>query len=343
MSNPPVVVLSDQHCHSWSAFSTVGPDGVNSRLRIILDEILRAAKMLLKEGGSTMILCGDLFHVRGSVRPSVMNPVQATFAEIAAMGITVIALAGNHDLEDADANELGNAMQSLGQIAGFHPVTSPTMRGHRAFLPWYAKLDDLREQMAKYGHKDRDCFIHAPVNGVIKGLPDIGLTPQEIATFGFNRVFVGHFHNHVYFPGNIWSVGATTHQTWSDPDTLAGFMMVYDDHVEHHLSHAPSFVDLKDPADITPIVIKGNYVRLKLVDVTEAEIKSFREELIDMGALGVQLLATKKTEATRAATITSGATLEASVNEYIEKDVVGDMKNDILAAAVAVIMEARSK
>ena len=146
MTNP-YGVASDVHCHSWSAFSTVDADGVNSRLRIILDELLRAAKVLKKRGGNRLIICGDLFHVRGSVKPSVMNPTYETFEQISKMGIDVDAIAGNHDLEGNDSDELGNAMQTLGAIRGFTPITSPRVNEQFAFFPWYAKLDHLRDAM----------------------------------------------------------------------------------------------------------------------------------------------------------------------------------------------------
>jgi DNA repair exonuclease SbcCD nuclease subunit len=344
----PYALLSDIHCHAWSAFSTVDPDGVNSRLRIILNELMRAARLLKVRKGDTMVLAGDLFHVRGSVKPSVMNPVFETFREISRMGINVYSIAGNHDLEGSDADELGNAMQALGSIGAFYPITEPTKvdtGAHRIFLlPWYSKLDALRHQLKNFdGAKDHDSIIHAPVNGVVKGIPDIGLTPDELADFGFNRVFAGHFHNHVAFPRRVWSIGATTHQTWNDPGSLAGFMMVYPDRVEHIPTEAPQFVDLTKPEHISPTVVKCNYVRLKLTEVSEADIKAYRDELESMGALAVSIIATKKTEATRESKIKSGTSLEESVAIFIDKDAAYSDKTALQAEAASILMEVRSK
>ena len=59
------VQLSDLHFHNWSAFAKTNDDGVNSRLRIILNETIRAAhklKELRKAKGGTMVLGGDLFQ-----------------------------------------------------------------------------------------------------------------------------------------------------------------------------------------------------------------------------------------------------------------------------------------
>lgn len=348
----PYALLSDIHCHDWSAFATVEEDGVNSRLRIILNELLRAASSLLGRGGDTMILAGDLFHVRGSVKPSVMNPVFETFQKISNMGITVYSIAGNHDLEGSDADTLGNAMQTLGAIEDFYPITEPTRvsiysaEATLLLLPWYSKLNRLREEMANVVAPERgkfDLIIHAPVNGVVKGIPDIGLTPEELAALKYKRVFAGHFHNHVEFPGRVWSVGATTHQTWNDPGSLAGFVMVYPDRVEHIPTIAPHFVDLTKPEHISPTVVKGNYVRLKLTEVSEADIKAYRDELVSMGALAVSIIATKKTAATRASKIKSGSSLEESVAVYIDKDAIYSDKAALQAEAASILMEVRSK
>lgn len=320
----PYLIVSDIHCHSWSQFATTNEDGVNSRLRIILDELERVADILKSKGGCTMIIAGDLFHVRGSIKPSVMNPVLQCFENIRDKVVDIHAIAGNHDLEGTNADVLGNAMEALSFLDEFYAYTGPGLTRSRhqtiRLLPWYQKLDDLREQIAKHANPEHDLVIHAPVDGVIKGLPDHGLTPEELADFGYKRVFSGHYHNYVDFGNGVYSCGATTHQTWSDPGTTAGALLVYPDRVEHIPTQAPLFVDLKDPDEITERVIRGNYVRLKLADVTEAEIKLFRKELEDMGALGVNIQATKKATGTRNTNVKAGASLEVSVNDYIRDD-----------------------
>lgn len=364
MTDKPYALCSDVHCHSWSAFATTNSDGVNSRLQIILDELMACATELRSRGGDKMIIAGDLFHVRGSVKPSVMNPVMDTFGKIERMGVFVEAIAGNHDLEGKDASQIGNAMQALGALRGFNPITKPSFTkavqdggytgNAKIFMfPWYSELDALREKMnlaiekiegSGIDPKEFDAVIHAPLNGVLKGLPDTGFDPAELSSIGFNRVFVGHFHNHKSFEGGkVYSVGATTHQTWNDPGSRAGYCMVYPDRVDFIPSSAPSFVDIKSAEDVDETTVSGNYVRLKLEDVTEAEIKTFRDELESLGAKGVNIIATKKTEATREASISSGASLEVSVAEYIEKDAEFSDKDALQKVAAEILLEARSR
>lgn len=344
----PYTIVSDVHCHAWSAFSTTLKTGVNSRLQIILDELMRAAKDLKKRRGSVLVVAGDLFHVRGSVQPSVLNPVMSCFTQISLMGITVYAIAGNHDLEGKDATSLGNAMQALGAIQNFHPIVEPetvTMEGgyKLCLFPWYAELNDLRKAMIEYPHDAADhAIIHAPVNGVIKGLPDTGLTPEEIKAMGYKFVFVGHYHNYKQFEsGSVVSIGATTHQTWSDPGTAAGYLRVWPERYEHEPTKAPLFVDVPAGAILAEYPITGNYVRVRLVDADEPMIKAERAKLEALKPVGVNIIATKKTEVTRTATIKAGASLEVSVADYI-KSLKIDGELEIQKLALDVLSEART-
>src|SRR3569833_2574261 len=105
----PYGVMSDTHNHGWSAFATVLPSGVNSRLQIILDETWRCAQEIKKAGGDTLYHGGDLFHVRGSIAPSVLNPTTDCYRAIIEDGIQVVIDAGNHDLEGKEAARVSSA------------------------------------------------------------------------------------------------------------------------------------------------------------------------------------------------------------------------------------------
>jgi len=340
----PSLIISDVHCHDWSQFSKIDEDGVNSRLRIILNETERHAAELISRGGDTMVIAGDLFHVRGSIKPSVMNPVMESFQRICDQGVQIAAIAGNHDLEGVNADKLGNAMQSLDAIAGFTAVTAPMRFQDYYLLPWYQSLDNLRSEIEKAKQNcdpsKTDLVIHAPVDGVILGIPDHGLTAKELGEFGFRRVFVGHYHNYRDFRNGVYSCGATTHQTWSDPGSIAGGIMVYDAGVEHLPTQAPLFVDIKDPDMLTEDVVSGNYIRMKLKDVTEAEIKSFRSEVIEMGARDVVIEAIKKKAGTRVSSIKSGASLEASCSEFIKSDLKPAREERVQAIVADILSEA---
>lgn len=320
-------IVSDLHFHRWSAFSKVNNDGVNSRLRIILNELLSAAEYIKSNKGDTMYVAGDIFHVRGSVAPAVLNPVVATFSVIKKMGLDIIAIPGNHDLESNDSEWLSNASQAL-EGSGVEICFESTVYADRkmVMVPWFNTISELRCQIEhmqkiikKEGAKveDFDMIIHAPVDDVIIGIPDHGLSAELLASFGFKRVFAGHYHNFKDFGNRVYSVGATTHQTWNCVNTKAGFLTVTDEGVEHHESSAPKFVDLED-IQATPKLIKGNYIRAKISIVNESEVTELREWLEKKGAAGHVIHPVKDAPlVNRDISVDTQKPIEASVVDYI--------------------------
>jgi hypothetical protein len=345
----PYSLSSDHHCHDWSVFSSITADGVNSRLQIILDELIRQAEVTKARGWGQMLLAGDLFHVRGKITPSVMNPTIATFKRICVeMGLKVAAIAGNHDLEDVFSNTLGNAMQALDEIPGFTAITQPTVLDGGVFMvPWIQDLDELRKTMAWGVGRAGDLVIHAPVNGVIKGIPDHGLEADELKMLGYDRVFAGHYHNQIDFGGGVWSIGATSHQNWSDPGTLAGWLMVDDNGVGQIESNAPKFVNVDKPiglGEAIPDNIRGSYVRLRLQDEEEAAILLTRKACEQVGALGIVDHSSKKRPTIRGVTnVAPGLTLAAAVTSFardhletkLDRDRIATMALDVLTTTEA--------
>ncbi len=349
----PYVLISDTHAHAWSQFSSTDEDGVNSRLRIILNEMKRAAQEVVKAGGKRMFHAGDVFHVRGAVEPAVLNPTRETINKIIRMGVSLDIIPGNHDLASRDTEALHNAsapLDDVGATVHHKPIIMDDPK--LAMIPWCsnisvlrAYLQGVRDDIGDSGHivSDYDVIIHAPVDGVLSGVPDHGLTPKILASYGFKRVFAGHYHAHRDMGMGVYSIGATTHQTWSDVGTKAGLLLVYEDHVEFRASHAPSFIDftLDDDPDEFPLRADGNYVRASLGELTAAETRDLRDQLLEWGAKGVVIPPIKKAPVAVRSTATTkaGATIEGSIAAFIKDKELPDAEklarvcNDILAEA----------
>ena len=357
MSLFPCAIVSDLHCHDWSMFSSVDESGVNTRLKIILDELMRAAMELQKAKGKTMFIAGDLFHVRGKIKPSVLNPVLETCRMIRErLSIEIIAIPGNHDLENKESDKIGNAMHAIASTGATICDRAETFDygdGGRGVcvVPWFSSVEDLRAWASRYttecaGDPSKiDLIIHAPVNGVIMGIPDTGLSPSEIQDWGFNRVFAGHFHNHVDFGDGVFSVGATTHQTWGDVGSKAGFMLVGKDKEMWRASRAPQFIDItgEESEKDLPLMVDGNYVRVKLDSAEPKDVERIRGEITEMGALGVVVHAVAKPVVTRSgATVKAGASLHASIAGFIDEQKY-DNKDDVKKACLDILDEARSE
>ncbi|MPQ56351.1 metallophosphoesterase [Duganella sp. FT27W] len=324
----PFGVISDTHHHGWSAFATTTPDGINSRLAETLSETRRCADAVLKAGGNTIYHGGDLFHVRGSIAPSVLNPTMDCYKELIAKGIRFVINAGNHDLEGKEAARVSSAITSLEGI-GCHVVNAPNYHAFddMVIIPWIPKLADLKVAIEHVAPADRpgcDLLLHAPIDGVIPGLPDHGLDWGYLNSLGYRRVFAGHYHHHKNVGGNVWSIGSLTAQTWSDIGAKAGFLLVDDTDVKWMASHAPSFVEIDGGTDASeiPLIVDGNYVRVKMDTSKESDVTMMRDYLTSVGAHGVTILPVKKIASATARAggtlLKAGATLEQSIGDFIK-------------------------
>lgn len=327
------VVISDIHAHRWSLFSEVGKNGVNTRLQIILDEMLRAAQTLIDQGGQHMIIAGDIFHVRGSIDPEVLNPVQQTIRAIMDMGVRIFAIPGNHDLSSKETTSLGSSVQTLSEtfseLGGFYVENEPAFDSIAkfAFVPWISntetllkEIDQLGDRMHRAGEDVQhfDLFIHAGIDDVLPNMPAHGLTASKLADLGFGRVFAGHYHNHKDLGHGVYSIGATTHQTWGDVGSRAGFLMVDDKSVAFHDSRAPKFIDVSGMSEEDMVLtVPGNYVRFRGEAMTLDQIRELREFLSDNDAKGVSIQVTRSVVNARKSG-GSGATMLSSIEAYID-------------------------
>ncbi len=355
----PYAIVSDIHAHAWTHFATTGADGLNTRLKITLDELRRAVIELQAAGGNTLYVAGDVFHTRGSMDPEVFNPTHAVFQELADE-VSIRMIPGNHDLKGRDTTKLGNAIQTIGAIGGIEVVTGKVGRlfynENVLMLPWHATKDQLRATIKgitdawspTIAASEVDLIIHVGIDGMLDGVPDSGLSAKEVASWGFKRVFAGDYHNYREAEdGKVISIGATSHQQWGDIGTKAGFLLVYPDRVDYRASHAPSFVELTgdtDPNDYFSTV-DGNYVRIRGMKLTDAEINTFRAELTDMGARGVTFQVTREVVSARgSSTVAKATTLDQSVDQFVDqmKDVDPDHLALIKAGAAEILATVRS-
>jgi DNA repair exonuclease SbcCD nuclease subunit len=341
-------IISDLHFHNWNQFSSVTSEGVNTRLQILIDEVIRAAEVLRREGGTTLLVAGDVFHVRGTITPTVFNPVQKTFKGIVKSGIKIVIIPGNHDLEGKDSRSVSSSITSLIEVGCIvHSTSHLDLDDKVLMVPWHENVSELREVLVKLSKEhaaiksDIDVVIHAPVDDVIIGIPGHGLTADWLADLGFKRVFCGHYHNHKNFNDKVYSIGAIAHHTWSDPDSKAGFLLVEDTCVRYQATNAPKFVDVDSSMDETDIefAVDGNYARAKINKSTTKDVENLREFLEKAGAKGVVINAVKEPTRVRASTVKSGATMETSLSEFVKnsKKIGDEMKSKVSLIAMEIL------
>lgn len=285
----PYLILSDLHFHAWNAFSHLTDTGINSRLLIIIQEVEAAAERLRTAGGHLIVLAGDVFHVRGELHTSVLNPVLDLFDRLRDQGHRVIAIPGNHDLETKQSARVGNALTTLEQH-GVEVCHEPTFYevARLYLIPWQESIEQLLQHAREMPHSvagarfDVDLIIHAPVDGVLLNIPSHGLTPDILGALGFRYVMAGHYHQHKDFGNGVYSIGALTHQKWNDVGSTAGYLIVTSEEVRHYETAAPKFLDFGN-TDFTASQVRGNYVRL-WAELTAEDEALARQRLVEGGA-----------------------------------------------------------
>jgi DNA repair exonuclease SbcCD nuclease subunit len=279
----PYGIISDVHCHNWSAYSHYSSSGINSRLEQTLDAIETAAKKVLEQGGRDLIITGDLFHTRGSIKPTVLNPTIELFERLIASGLRVHGFDGNHDAEGIHVTPMGSSMYTLSKLKDFNVFYEPTIVDEKfLFIPWTEKHHEVLDLTTKGSNlfSNLTIFCHVGMSGVLPGNFGDTLHPADFDKLDIKYVFSGHFHNHVSFNSRIYSVGALVHQTWGDVGSRAGYVIVSEDKVEQFETDAPKFLDFEDDTTFSPY---GNYVRIKDIELTEEESRDLVREIKQNG------------------------------------------------------------
>ena len=326
------LLMSDIHFHGWTTFASNDEHGINSRLKIIANEVIRALDVHEKSGGDkVLVIAGDVFHTRGSVATDTLNYVMDLFGYIKGQGYEIHILSGNHDLQSKDSNRLTSSVTALEpHCEKVYSEVGADDSLAIVFVPWMQSVQELRGKLEEIvetldGEEGAyDLIIHAPIDNVIAGLPDHGLDAKYLAGLGFKRVFSGHYHNHKDFENGVYSIGATTHQTFSDIGSKAGFLSVGEEvnDVTYHASHAPKFVEITaENYDDAALIVDGNYVRCNITVGKESDVELLRSEFEGCGAKGVVINQVKDNAATEregvAVSTSSSASLEASILSYV--------------------------
>lgn len=360
-------LMADVHLHNWTFASHLNDRGINNRLQFLLDDISRCAAWTVGGDGKALVIAGDLFHVRGSVAPSVLNPTKARFEEVlkAHPELTIYILAGNHDMEFRASSSVGNSVQALASDRVIVVNEPRYFHAIKAFMvPWVEDMASLKSiishdfplDLPEVGLDlpDIDLILHAPIDGVIGGLPPHGLTPEWLADIGYKRVLSGHYHNHKSLGGHVYSIGALAHHTWNDVGTRAGFMLVGDgqEEVRQVASHAPEFYDLDvtefDSEAEMGMAVANTYTRVKLPKTRAWEQEQIRDDLLRVGARAVTFNVVKERVLERdgaagssvSASAAAGASVEVSVSEFIaSKSEFDERRAQISAAALQVLAE----
>jgi DNA repair exonuclease SbcCD nuclease subunit len=220
-------VTADLQLDVHARLSTLGADGLTTRLRDMLDcldWIIATAQARKCEG---LVLLGDIFDSRTQLHISVVDQVCRRIHAAAETGLKILVVVGNHDslLRSPTYNSLqvfrGSAQ--VFEAPGTYRTSDGAILG---LVPWDDAHDTLSRgiaQVAKAGAKF--LFTHVLCEGVVpvpgKGFPVANLLPDR-----FTQVLLGDVHDPMELRENVRYVGAPLQIDYRDAGGTRGFCLL---------------------------------------------------------------------------------------------------------------------
>lgn len=294
-----MIIVSDLHFHAHKSHASTTDGGMNSRLEQAIGVFEHIAKTGRRMGVKTMAVCGDIFHVRGTLKPSVFNRVHGAVSAIAEMGIKIVMIPGNHDMEDVCGKH--TAIDTFASIEGCtvlggNYAEEVTANGWRIIgIPYVHKIEDFKgvfiDAVADLRPDEKTVMlIHQGIDEFEPNVPATGLTAEWLEDTVPCMVFAGHYHRPGK-KGRVVSVGAPMQHTFGGEGQERGFW-IYDEvgAVEFFpvtADKAPRFKTVASKKDLLDGSAKGCFVRIKAKTVKAA--KTMRQAALDGGALDVRI------------------------------------------------------
>lgn len=279
-----VLIFSDLHAHEFSSFSYTDPKtGLNSRLKWCIKTIDHVRNEAKKRKIDHVWFGGDLFHVRGVLRVTVIQEVYKALRRLAKVA-TVTVIGGNHDQQDKEGKYLASSVLSRRRIRIVDTYNVLPEYPDTAAFAYDWNADRLRANIKKaYGQGIRHLLMHAGILGAVTGprdfIPKEEIKPDVFKKF--RRVFSGHYHKGQDIGSNISYIGAALQHYRSEAGYDTGFV-VYDygtNGYERFRIPSPRFTKWESEDDDDKVA--GNYVDAVLP--SDWSVEDLQTHLEDLG------------------------------------------------------------
>lgn len=300
MSGPKILALSDPHFHAFKQHAhLVG--GINSRF---LDQVAawsQALKIASDEGCRVIAIPGDLFDIRGSIKPSIYNPVTKLIQEAIDEDFEIVVIPGNHDMEHFENGE--SAVDSWDMIscnletgsschvlkgAEFVEVAGLKIGG----IPYKPDTEVFKAEFLKLAAGAPDVIlIHQGIDDFNDGTyPATGLSEVWLLDNFKGWTLCGHYHNPKWRKGSrVINVGALLQHRVNDEGSICGCwtLTANGSEPDFHAVVSPQFVTL-DTTCKDWSKARGAFVRIKAKGVKEAD--KLRDKARAAGAASVVVM-----------------------------------------------------
>jgi DNA repair exonuclease SbcCD nuclease subunit len=272
-SSRRILIWSDLHAHTFSAYSTILPNGMNSRLADCISCVQQVREYALENDITEILFLGDLFHERRHINVQAFNAVYDEIVKFKQLKLDLYMLVGNHDQASRD----GTTHSLHGLYDKAHVIGEPKWISTKSgisilgipYMEDKEQIKSLISQAPKYT-KNRLFLGHLGVQGMRVGSDFVYSNPfdvsvDDLSCSEFDRGFMGHYHEAMQeISSNFMYVGAPLQHSWSDVGQERGFL-VYDldsDEVTMVPLKAPKFIQVKESRLKNFKYLEGNFIRI---------------------------------------------------------------------------------
>lgn len=312
---PKYLVIADPHFHAYKNHSRL-INGVNSRLLDIGMAFEEAVAKGIEEKCSHMLIAGDVFHVRGVIRPSTFCYVHGLLEE-ATKHMQVFITPGNHDMENYRGGS--TSVDTFKKIDVVFVDSCPSQWGDLLLIPYIHDHDEFKRVFKKTSFGCKVVVIHQGIDDFrgTKLIPETGLTVEWLEEHTDAWVVSGHYHK-PKLKRKCLSPGSLIQHNFGDEGSDKGFWILDSDNNKcaFHKTTYPEFLTIQaETIDDLPSDLDNKIVRIKTKNIKGVD--DMRQTAIDRGAIDVVAVLERefKTAHEQVITIDSPANMVA---KYVE-------------------------
>ena len=295
----PILTISDIQFHAYKQYSRL-VGGRNSRLLDIQGAWEYAIDAAVSNDCGVILIPGDVFEIRGALKPSVFNQVTALMQDAIDRGFEIVAIPGNHDMEHYEGGDtaidtwsfLSPNITMENRCTVLKSADIIERGGYRiAGIPYIHDIEKFKKTFLDISESDPDVtMIHQGVDDFdATGILKTGITAQWLADNNQGIILCGHYHDAKRL-GRVVNVGALVQHRHSDEGQERGAWVIPNvqdpDKIEFYPIQGPRFITVDSKAAINGNC-KDSFVRVKAKNMKEAE--KLKKLAADAGALGVSV------------------------------------------------------
>lgn len=318
---------------------------MNSRLFNILNGLCDMRDYCLTHKINNVLMAGDMFHKRSNIEVVVFNATYKVLDSFYNCGITVHAIAGNHDQVDASKVPV-SAIHSFREI--IHVIEKPeyfSLDDVEVVAVPYSKdkqfvLQSIKELREKCSDPDRAILLcHVGLTGGKVGSGMYVMSDEyslgDLQYDHWKYVICGHYHQPQILEYNTIYCGTPVQNTFNDElpwdDGYNGFFVVDTDlryDIEFIPIKAPRFITVSSAEELEYYdadTLNSNYVRIKASADDVEEIKDTLEDILgDDSTQEVRLELEKTYEKDARSDIGVAMSFEDAVKTYAKERYEGN-------------------